>query len=99
MAKTISASIVLVLLALRALVHVARERRRAAEQIELASPRLRQMAAQVAVARVGRKRVPRLADGVIDDLEVALDDGDRRGVELSASLFQCLFEIRHRGVV
>src|SRR5439155_24769346 len=81
------------------LIRFARQRRRAAQQTQLAPPRFHQMAAQVAVRGIGDERYPRLADGLIDDLEVVLDNRDRRGVELPPPVLQRLLEIRHRGVV
>src|SRR5713226_10678392 len=57
-------------------IRVARQRRRAAEQIELLAPRFDQMAREVAVAGVVHHGPSRLVDGAIDDLQVLFDDRD-----------------------
>jgi hypothetical protein len=69
------------------------------QQIELAAPRFHEMTAQVGVRRIPHERLARLVDRLVDDLEVVLDDGDRRGVELPAAGLQGLLEVGHRGVV
>src|SRR5579864_3155968 len=75
------------------------ERRRAAQKIQLPPPRLDEVPAQVRVGGIGRQRVARLRNRLVDDLQVVLDDLNRRFVQPAASVLHGPLEIRHGGVV
>ena len=81
------------------LIHVRGQRRGAPQQIELAPPRFHEMTAQVGVRGIPDERFARLVDRLVDDLEVVLDDGDRRRVEPPAAGLQGLLEVGDGRVV
>ena len=81
------------------LVRLARERRCATQQIQLAPARFHEMTAQVAVCRVSTERLPRLGNRLIDNLQVVLDDGDGVRVEPAPPFVHRTLEIGNGRVV
>src|SRR5260221_3107608 len=73
--------------------------RRAAEERELALPRVREMVIEVDVGGIGRQRRPRLIDRLVDRVEVRFENPDRARIEVRASGVERLLEIRDRFVV
>src|SRR6185503_11020061 len=70
-----------------------------AQQLDLLAERAREVIAQVGAAGIGRERLPRLVDRLVDDLQVLPDHLHGAGVELALVRDQRLLQLRHRRVI